>query len=107
MNENKPTIAAFMPDARQLAAQCWCDESTKHIEMNVALAESVAKRIAAWMVSAVEFSNGLQYYRGLVVRCGDAIGDPARTCDDGSKSEDVLCAKVPELVEALVAASKP
>lgn len=99
---NQPTnIETWMPEARQLAAQCWCDEETKHIEMDTRLAEAVAKRIAAWMDSAADFSRGVEYYRGLVTRCGNALGDAARTCDDGSKSEDILCAKVPELVEAM------
>lgn len=91
-----------MPEARQLAAQCWCDTETQYRVMDTALAEAVAKRIAAWMQSAAEFANSVEYYQGLLDRCGDAIGEPAFTCDDGSKSEDVLRAKIPELVQALV-----
>jgi hypothetical protein len=36
----------WMPEARAIAAQCWCDEETKHIEMDPVLAEAVARRIA-------------------------------------------------------------
>lgn len=93
----------WMPEARQIAAHCWCDDETKNIVMNAALAEAVAKRIAAWMDIAAQAQRNCDYYRGLVVRCGNSFGAAAKTCDDGSKSEDVLCAKVPELVEALVA----
>jgi hypothetical protein len=32
-------------EARELAAQCWCDPKTSHIEMNVDLADTVAYRI--------------------------------------------------------------
>ena len=71
--------------------------------MDTQLAEAVAKRIAAWMDTAAHFSNGLEYYRGLVIRCGEAIGKDAYICDDGTKSVDVLCAKVPELVEKHIA----
>jgi len=100
--ENVTTPETWMDEARQIAAQCWCDEETKHVEMNPALAEAVAKRIAVWMDTGAQHCRNECYYRSLVVRCGDALGDAAKTCDDGSKSEDVLCAKVPELVEALV-----
>jgi len=33
--------------AREIAAQCWCDDETKHIIMEPALAEAFAKRLAA------------------------------------------------------------
>lgn len=90
----------WIDEARQIAAQCWCDDETKDRVMDAALAEAVAQRIAAWMDTAAQAQRGVDYYRGLVVRCGNALGDAAKTCDDGSKSDDVLCAKVPELVEA-------
>lgn len=97
------TLETWMPEARQMAAQCWCDDETKNTVMDTVLAEAVAKRIAAWMDTAAQAQRNCDYYRGLVVRCGEALGEAAKTCDDGGKSEDVLCAKVPELVEALVA----
>ena len=103
---NKKTMVTpetFMPEARQIAAQCWCDEETKNTVIDVVLAEAVAKRIAVWMDIAAQAQRNCDYYRGLVVRCGRALGDSAYTCDDGSKSQDVLCAAVPDLVEALVA----
>lgn len=93
------TEATWMEEARQIAAQCWCDDETKDREMDVALAEAVAKRIAAWMDTAAQNQRNTDYYRDLLVRCGKAIGDRAYTCDDGSRSEDVLCTKIPEIVE--------
>lgn len=92
-----------MNEARQIAAQCWCDDETQDRVMDPQLAESVAKRIAAWMDTAAQAQRNADYYRGLVVRCGNAIGTAARTADDGGVHEGVLCAKVPELVEALLA----
>ena len=97
------TLETCLPEARQAAAQCWCDDETKNTVMDPVLAEAVAKRIAAWMDTAAQAQLNCDYYRSLVVRCGNALGETAKTCDDGSMSADVLCAKVPELVVALVA----
>ena len=93
---------AGLDEAREIAAQCWCDTETENIEMDARLAEAFARRLAVWMSDAARARRDADYYRGLVVRCGAAIGDAAKTCDDGSKSTDVLCTKVPELVENLV-----
>ena len=56
----------------------------------------------AWMSTAAQYARNSDYYRGLVIRIGKAIGESAYTADDGSRSQDVLCAKVPELVEAIL-----
>jgi len=42
------------------------------------------------------------YYRGLVVRVGNMIGEPAHIADDGTRRDDVLCAKVPGLVHDIL-----
>lgn len=63
------------------------------------LEQAIAER-NAWVESAAQFSRNEDYYRGLVQRIGIALGPEAYTADDGSISQDVLCAKVPELVEA-------
>lgn len=91
----------WMPEARHAAASCWCDDETKSIVMDPILAEAVAKRIAAWMATSAQAYKNVDYYRGLVIRCGNAIGPKAYICDDGSVSDDCLCAKVPELVEEI------
>ena len=90
-------------EARQIAARCWCEEETKHITMDAVLAEAFAQRIAAWMDTAAQNQRNVDYYRGLVVRCGNALGEAAFIADDGGKHDSVLCAKVPELVENLCA----
>lgn len=51
-----------------------------------------------WIDTANQELRNTQYYRDLIIQIGEMIGESARTCDDGSKSEDILCAKVPELV---------
>ncbi len=56
----------------------------------------------AWKETAERHRRNEQYYRSLVEQIGNAIGAPSQIADDGSISEDVLCAKVPELVDKLV-----
>ena len=53
---------------------------------------------ANWQDTAEQEMRNTQYYRGLVVQIGLMLGIAARTADDGTVSEDILCAKVPELV---------
>ena len=91
----------WMEEANQIAAQCWCDPETENKEMDVTLAGAVARRIAFWMETAAQNERNSDYYRGLLVECGEAIGHEAFVQDDGGISEDVLCAKVPELVRGL------
>ena len=88
----------FMDEARMLAAQCWCDEETKSIVMDVVLAEAVAKRIAEWMEIAAQNQKNTDYYRGLLIQCGETIGERAYIAEDGTRMNDVLCAKVPEII---------
>jgi hypothetical protein len=54
-----------------------------------------------WIETAQQHLRNEQYYRGLVDQCGKAIGKDAYTCDDGTTQQDVLCAKVPDLVRKL------
>jgi len=94
-------IEAFMDDARQLAAQCWCDDANRNTEMDADLAESMARRLAAWMDTAAQMSRNAEFYRGLITRCGVALGPEAFTCDDGTVVPDVLALKVPEIIERM------
>lgn len=59
----------------------------------------VSEQIAYWMETAAQNQRNADYYRELLVRCGKAIGDRAFIADDRTKSEDVLCAKIPEIIE--------
>jgi hypothetical protein len=63
------------------------------------LEQAIAER-NAWIESAAMFSRNEDYYRGLVYEIGEALGDEAYIADDGSRSQDVLAAKVPQLVRA-------
>ena len=90
-----------MEEARATAAQCWCDPETSDRVMDVNLAEAVAKRISHWMQTAAMYAKNAEYYRDLLIECGEAIGKEAYTQDDGGVCEDVLCNKIPELVRRL------
>ena len=52
-----------------------------------------------WIDTAKQHHRNEDYYRGLVVQIGEMFGEIAHVSDDGLVQEDVLCAKVPELVE--------
>jgi len=97
----------WMEEARQFVAQCWCEPETEHIEMDVVLAESFARQLAFWMDIGAQNQRNTDYYRGLVVQCGKSIGHEAYVQDDGGISQDVLCAKVPEIIERVFNAQSP
>ena len=52
-----------------------------------------------WEEAARRYARNSDYYRSLVVRIGEFIGQEAYTADDGGVHDSVLCDKVPELVE--------
>jgi hypothetical protein len=95
----------------EIAAQLWCLPQHSSKEMDITFAESIAgaieneqRKTDAWYETAAQHCRNESYYRDLVVKIGEMIGDAAYICDDGSRSQDVLCAKVPDLVRALVEA---
>ena len=105
------TTTAVVPEmllaARFAVGQGWCTPDTERVEMNPPLAEaisqSVARPLSFWYNIAAQHHRNEEYYRGLVRRIGTMLGAEAYRADDGSQSDDVLCAKVPDLVAALVA----
>ena len=81
-----------MQEARAIAAQCWCDEETKHLEMNTDLAEAFAKRI-------VKLQAALSAKSVPVGFCHKETGElkSVITSDDGNESDwlDVYTAPQP------------
>ena len=71
----------------------------KLAESNEAL-ETAKIQANVWEQTAAKVSVDRDYYRGLVVKIGKLFGKDAYTSDDGSVQQDVLCAKVPDLVRA-------
>jgi hypothetical protein len=88
--------------AVQIAAQCWCREKTSGTVMDPDLAFAFADAIAPWLETYAQEADNTAYYRGLVVAIGTMIGENAYIADDGTRMDDVLCAKVPELVDHLI-----
>jgi hypothetical protein len=91
----------WIEEARAMAAQCWCDPETSDREMDVVLAEAVAQRIAGWMDTAAQYARNEDYYRGLLDACAPVLGEAVFIADDGSRSDEPLRAKIPELVAKL------
>jgi hypothetical protein len=108
MTTNANAPSEFMPEARQFAAQCWCDPETSHITMDPILAEAIAWRIATWMSNAAQHHRNEEFYRGLLDKCAAELG-PVRpkvfVCDDGTIAIDPLRLKIPELVAELATAA--
>ncbi len=86
-----------------LTPQAAADEAEAQLKGTLPLEEEAERNreAAAWRETAEQCQRNTDYYRGLVVRIGKLFGLAARTSDDGSVQEDILVAKVPELVEAL------
>ena len=99
-------VEHFMDEARQIAGQCWCDEETSNIEMDVVLAEVFARRLAVVLsISAQQFRN-VDFWKGLLYECVDAMGDFGKEVyiqDDGGVVDTPLALKVPEAVRKLAA----
>ena len=72
--ESNVNESIWMDEARQQAAQCWCDKETESRVMDTPLAEAVAKRIAAWMDTAAQSQRNTDFYRGIVTQIGEKFG---------------------------------
>ena len=58
--------------------------------------------VEMWKEEAAYFARGQEYYRGLLDEIGSYLGPEVFVCDDGTISQDILRAKIPELVAKLV-----
>ena len=74
-------------------------ERLENEEKDMALRETESP----WEATAAQEARNRDYYRGLVVEIGHLLGDVSRIADDGTRADDVLCAKVPALVKARLA----
>jgi hypothetical protein len=54
-----------------------------------------------WMETARQHCRNEEYYRGLLDEIGEILGPEAFISDDGSIQQDVVRAKLPELVRRL------
>ncbi len=88
----RPDLKAFLNSGEAVAAASEL-ESAK---------ESAKAEIAAWEDTAAQSQRNAEYYKDLVVQIGENFGDAAKTADDGTLGDSILCAKVPELVHAFM-----
>ena len=100
-DQKAANLDMWMDEARQIAAQCWCDPATEDRVMDPALAEVVARHIARWMDTAAQNERNTAYYRGLLDECAKHLGPAVYTADDGSLYDSPVRAKIPELVAQL------
>lgn len=54
-----------------------------------------------WKETAAMFGRNADFYKGLIERCGKAIGKRAYTDDCGCVGESVLALRVPEIIEEM------
>ena len=73
---------------------CTCGAEVRALQAQLTEVEAARD---GWMDTAREFSNGLEFYRGIVQQTGAHFGPAAYTSDDGSVQDSVLALKVPEL----------
>jgi hypothetical protein len=105
MSEHTPTPEdhPMRESALHAVAQGWCEPETVKYQMDTVLAGAIARPVErvlkAWYETAMQHCRNEEYYRGLVQQIGELFGAVAYVSDDGSVQQDVLCAKVPELVQ--------
>jgi hypothetical protein len=81
-----------------MTEKSWAQEN---LPLPTTLEEAIRQR-DAWVASAMQFHKNETYYRGLVVSIGEKLGPDAYVSDDGSVQQDILCAKIPEMIERLI-----
>ena len=99
----KPQAAPLDPaldQARMLAAQAWCQDSTKHKVMDPVLCEAFARILDGWMKDCCREMVNAAFYRGLLDECAEHLGEAAFTSDDGTRHEAPARLKIPHLVAA-------
>lgn len=78
----------------------YCD-NTAQIPNQVALNtwDYLMPQIHDWVDTSKLFHSNYDYYRGICIEIGELLGEEVYICDDGSKSEDVLIAKLVEVLK--------
>lgn len=88
----------------------WEEEEAKTVVEALLKSEDSKKGliscIANWIEIAAQESRNTDYYRGLVQEIGEMLGERAYISDDGTKQEEVLCAKVPVIIKNIIEACK-
>jgi len=96
---------AFMDEAR--AAVRYQAKQAGLPELPRVKEKTFAALVAYWMDTAAQNERNTDYYRGLLEKIGKRLGKPAFIADDGTVMQDVICAKVPDIVDDLLEDSTP
>ena len=71
------------------------------------MSEKLLREIENWRETAQRHAGNEDFYRRIVVETGKLLGPEAYISDDGSVQQDILCAKVFELVKKRLEARQP
>lgn len=82
-------------------SKSWAEEN---LPIPETLEDAIRER-NAWVETAMQHLRNEEYYRGLVQEVGSMLGPDVFVSDDGSVQDSILCAKVPQMVRALVGGS--
>jgi hypothetical protein len=76
-------------------------DKTNQIPNEVALNtwNDLMPQIQDWAEAAGTLSRSSDYYRNICIEIGELLGEEVYICDDGTKSEDVLVAKLVEVLK--------
>jgi hypothetical protein len=82
------------------------EQVVRSVNVALELQEMIAQRDdallarSAWKETARQHCQNEEYYRGLLDEIGNILGPEAFISDDGSVQQDVVRAKLPELVRS-------
>ena len=84
--------------SREIAFKCWKD-MWPNVDNLIRPSDAFIDTLSHWIETAIQNQKNTDYYKDLVIQCGEIIGKAAYTQDDGELCDSVLCAKVPGLVK--------
>jgi len=102
--ELQVTIRGRLPEVgaqKKTRPKRWMD-----VDLAEATVDELIPIVIDWVEAARQYARNAEYYRGLVIEVGEMFGPAAYVSDDGSVQQDVLCAKVPELVREAFTSQK-
>lgn len=72
------------------------------IQQSIPRLELLENSVESWRQAAEQHHRNEQWYRGLLVKLGQRLGEPVYISDDGSVNDEPLILKVVEQLERLI-----
>ena len=72
------------------------------IQQSIPRLELLENSVESWRQAAEQHYRNEQWYRGLLVKLGQRLGEPVYISDDGSVNDEPLILKVVEQLERLI-----